>query len=198
MANKKTPDDFWRMVEMDSANACWLWIGALRPNGYGVTKYQGRRWAAHRLAWVLTNGSIPDGMLVCHRCDTPLCCNPKHLFLGTVRDNMQDMLKKGRDALTGNKSWARRHPELLKRGKAHPANKDRGNWVKRHTKFFSGEVRAHLGESNGRALVTADIVREIRRRWEAGESQTVLGKTFGLKQTSVSSICRRINWKYIE
>jgi len=51
---------------------------------------------AHRLAWELTYGPIPDGMLVCHHCDNPICCRPDHLFLGTPSDNMQDALRKGR------------------------------------------------------------------------------------------------------
>jgi hypothetical protein len=78
-------------------NGCYLWTGSVSPNGYGITQADGRPIAAHRLAWELFNGSIPDDLCVLHRCDDRLCVNvPEHLFLGTKRDNTQDMLLKGR------------------------------------------------------------------------------------------------------
>lgn len=78
---------------------CWTFTGARRSGGYGnMTRGAkgGGNEAAHRLAWMLVNGPIPDGKYVLHRCDNPPCCNPAHLFLGTLRDNTQDMLAKGR------------------------------------------------------------------------------------------------------
>lgn len=65
-------------------------------NGYGQTFYEGKIVYAHRLAYQLTHGPIPHGALVCHRCDTRRCVNPLHLFLGTHKDNTQDMLNKDR------------------------------------------------------------------------------------------------------
>jgi len=72
------------------------WIGAKQKNGYGICTFQGKFWLTNRLAWTLTNGPIPDGSCVCHRCDNPGCCNPEHLFLGSHADNMADMRSKGR------------------------------------------------------------------------------------------------------
>jgi len=67
------------------------------PSGYGqVGIVDGKLIRAHRLAWELTNGWIPNGLYVCHHCDNPPCCNPAHLFLGTQADNMSDMVKKRR------------------------------------------------------------------------------------------------------
>ena len=81
-------------------SGCWLWIGAKFYNGYGCFKDRRRGWArsvgAHRIAWEVWCGQIPEGILVCHSCDTPACINPTHLFLGTPSDNTVDSWKKGR------------------------------------------------------------------------------------------------------
>jgi hypothetical protein len=80
-------------------NGCHPWVGATR-GGYGVIGEGGtskRMLYAHRVAWELANWPVPDGLCVCHRCDNPGCVNPKHLFLGIHRENMHDMLRKGRN-----------------------------------------------------------------------------------------------------
>ena len=105
LSRKRAPVEvrFWRQVE--KSEGCWLWIGHRQPSGYGrMTVPVGgghRKVRAHRVAWELHNGPIPDGMQVCHRCDNPPCVRPEHLFLGTSQDNTNDKIAKGRRR-TGN------------------------------------------------------------------------------------------------
>lgn len=98
---QRDPDvhPFWRRVDRSGGpDACWPWMRVPSTGGYGLAKYKGRRRIASRVAWELTNGPIPGGMQVLHHCDNPPCCNPAHLFLGTVADNVADMIAKGRAA----------------------------------------------------------------------------------------------------
>lgn len=91
---------FWAKVDRRGPDDCWEWQRRSRHNhGYGTfrkTTYESVK--AHRLAYELEIGPVPDGLEVCHRCDNPPCCNPAHLFLGSHADNLQDMRAKGRDA----------------------------------------------------------------------------------------------------
>lgn len=92
---KTLVDLFWEKVE--KTGGCWLWRGATNPKGYGRTGVGSHRSAlAHRLSWNLAHGQIPAGLFVLHRCDTPGCVRPDHLFLGTAADNTADMIRKGR------------------------------------------------------------------------------------------------------
>jgi hypothetical protein len=97
-------ENFWKKVDKKSnLNGCWIWTGARKggKNGnYGVFQMGTNNLKrSHRVSFELSNGPIPDGLLVCHTCDNPLCVNPSHLFLGTFKDNTQDMIRKNRKAI---------------------------------------------------------------------------------------------------
>ncbi len=88
------------------ANGCWLWQGSLSNKGYGQIGHKGKIILAHRASYELHVGPI-EGKQVLHRCDTPACINPDHLFLGTASENMQDMHKKGRGQHGSSHRWAK-------------------------------------------------------------------------------------------
>lgn len=100
-AKLKNPvNHFWSNVSRREPANCWVW--KMGTNGrygtfYPLEKQLGEV-VAHRIAFILSRGTIPDGLEVCHNCDNPICCNPSHLFLATHKENMQDMVSKGRQA----------------------------------------------------------------------------------------------------
>ena len=78
-------------------DGCWSWRKVPLNTGY-ATVYAGKKniLTAHRVSWMIHKGEIPKGMQVLHKCDNRICTNPEHLFLGTQKDNVDDMIKKGR------------------------------------------------------------------------------------------------------
>jgi hypothetical protein len=88
---------FWARIDKTGEDECWNWSGCKDPNGYGhihLPKYMnfgiGKSECAHRIAWIFSNGEIPEGMNILHTCDNPPCCNPSHLYLGTQKENCRD------------------------------------------------------------------------------------------------------------
>jgi len=159
---------FWARV--DRGGDCWVWQGARMRNGYGVVKVEG--WAckttgAHRVAYTLTHGPIPAGLLVCHRCDVKLCVNPAHLFLGTYLENNQDCRAKGRGS--HGEAHATIQRAHVQRGDAH--------WSRR---------RPELRGTN--AKLAPEVWASVVGRRRAGATLTALATEFGV---SLAAICKR-------
>lgn len=90
---------FWFYVDTGNENECWEWERSKDGGGYGVfTTHKYGREKSHRISYLECVGEIPEGLMVLHTCDNPSCCNPKHLFLGTNQENMDDKVKKNRQS----------------------------------------------------------------------------------------------------
>lgn len=88
---------FWSKVAVTDDHLCWNWRACIGGNGYGQFKVNRYALGAHVVSYLIIKGNIPKGKHVCHTCDNTKCCNPNHLWLGTIKDNAQDKILKGRD-----------------------------------------------------------------------------------------------------
>ena len=150
-------DRFLRFVDKKSDNDCWNWLGQ-KINGYGrisAGKRGDNSFGAHRVSWEMHNNqTIPKGMFVMHSCDNPGCVNPKHLSIGTPKDNSDDMIAKGRKKMV-----------------------------------------IPIGEHNGKSIINADIVRQIRA---STLNHTALGRLLGVSPNCVRGVRIKRTWKHIE
>lgn len=91
-----SPEEFWQKVNIGKRGDCWEWKLSCYKSGYGKIGINGKSLRAHRVAWIVSRGPIPKGLFVLHTCDNRKCVNPDHLFLGTQKQNLKDMIQKGR------------------------------------------------------------------------------------------------------
>jgi len=96
MLTEKQRERFFAKITKQE-DGCWMWTGYRGRGGYGQFVVNRVNMKAHRVSFIQHKGEIPEGLLICHTCDTPGCVNPEHLFAGTCKDNMDDMRAKGRD-----------------------------------------------------------------------------------------------------
>lgn len=169
---------FFARLDMP-VDGCWEWQGTKCSDGYGnlYVKIGGKRKVVgtHRAAWALEMGDIPDGFQVLHRCDNPACCRISHLFLGTARDNMRDMVSKRRHS-------SQTKPERVPRGDSH---------FSRH----SPEKLAR-GSRHGSARLNEVDVREILLRLDC-ETVRSIADSYGVSQRLVRMIRENRIWKHV-
>lgn len=209
---------FWGKVSKEKSTTfyngerCWEWTASKTTEGYGGIKIEGASLRASRVAWMLTYGEIPKGLLVCHKCDNPPCCNPSHLFLGTNQDNATDKIRKGRQFVL---PIMRRenHPEhkltdaqVLEIRSRYFAGGEKQKDLARefgvcqqHISFLvkrEGHKNYARGEERPTHKLTAVQVEEMRRRYAAGEETIYrLAKAFGVVWTTAYKIVKNKMWR---
>jgi hypothetical protein len=186
--SEKDQARFWRKVDKNGPvirpelGPCWTINVSINPNGYRYLKIGRKRKSIHRLAWAITFGAFPDGLQVCHKCDNRVCCRPKHLFVGTAQDNVNDAKTKGRLA-TGDRSGARLHPERMPRG-------DR-NGARLHPE------RIPRGERHWRSVLNDDQVRSIKALLSSGSSMHAIARLYRVCVVTIWKIAHGRSWAHI-
>ncbi len=213
-------EQFRRYTSPPDERGCINWTGRVNRGGYGEW---GQPWRerpsskrAHRVAWELASGPVPDGLLICHSCDNRRCVNREHLFAGTHRDNMIDAIAKGRIRLAVPKLAKRPRyfmpggaPSRNERRRARYAVRRASGWqlpcrnrVKRVKKGGVGRGRllpthSMPGAAHWKAKLTDADVLFIRAQPHTEATYRALAPRLGVSVRTIGKIARREGWKHL-
>jgi hypothetical protein len=152
-------EEFLKLIK--TSEGCSNWPKGTTPDGYGSVRFKGETWRANRLAYTLTKGVIPEGMGVLHKCDNKLCINPDHLYLGTQKDNVKDLMERGQIGTSKLK-----REEVVSILKSHFIDKKSGAYLSRLYKVSQAAISAI---TKGRhypdifAEVTSELLNKVDR-----------------------------------
>lgn len=180
---------FWSKVDKSAgSDGCWVWKTRTDRDGYGRFCANDKTYGAHRIAYRLIVGEIPDELCVLHNCpdgDCSSCVNPSHLWLGTAAENNVDRKNKGRGGCgKGERHGTVTHPERVARGDRHGSHTHPENLPR--------------GERASWSKLTDNKVREIRTRYaKGGVSQSFLAKELGVTQSIIGRVIQRKAWRHV-
>jgi len=157
------------LLRVKKSATCWIWTGPeFQDSGYGDAELDGKRMSAHRMSYELFVGQIPSGKSVLHECDVRLCVKPEHLFTGTRKDNIDDMVIKGRQA-SGDRHKSRTKPWTVARGARH-----------------------------GMSKLTDRDVAAIKQMLSEGHTHLSIAGLFGVHKSSITLINIGKTWMHVE
>lgn len=198
---------FWSKVEIRDDDDCWLWQRATNPQGYGCfASGTGRYWLAHRVAYTIVNGEIPPGTLVRHTCDTPSCVNPRHLELGTPKQNFRDALIRDRVGIGMSvarrvrKAWAAGVDAQTLADEYEVSAKNVIYPILRNETFFdpSYDPEPYCSQPHmPRAKLTDEDVLWARREYANGRTGTSIAKELGISQPACSEMLNGVTWRHL-
>lgn len=214
--------------KITKTESCWLWNGVILKHGYGQFSKGQKRDSAHRFSYKIHKGEIPKGMVICHKCDNPRCVNPEHLFLGTYKDNTQDMINKnrqrhlkGEEAVSAKLNWEKVN-EIRKRYKneiitmqelANQFNVSliviskllhNKTWIDEKYSIpedfaISRKRKSVSGSKNTFSKLTEEDVKEIRNLYiKDGISYSKLGEKYNVHKDTIANIIKMKTWKHVK
>ena len=149
----KTGSFDWSKVDVSGPDNCWEWKGPVNKWGYGDCAHAGKRRNASRAAYIVTFGEIESRIVVCHACDNPKCCNPRHLFAGTQAENLADCRAKGRAKYRSGESHHRATAKLTPE-----------QVLEARSAYMAGESQTNIGLRMG--VHSSTISRAVRgEKW---------------------------------
>jgi len=159
---RSVTERFWEKVDRGNPDDCWLWTGAQVSNGYGTIRIGYKANYAHRLSWEFEYGQVPTDLFVCHHCDTPSCVNPAHLFVGTAKDNSDDMVLKGR-----RRTVSKKHTDMVTDARAEYLTgkyslKELATKYNRSVNSIHRWLKGQLMGHTNRIFIDGDALRNIR------------------------------------